>query len=171
MNLARNIKADPWGRYETQARQSRQRRRLEAEAAGGCLEANCAQAQDTEGYEVSRYQRRSGYSKFGVRTDRKGVEDRTADNIVFHSKGECLRYQELRANLRAGIITDLKLQPRFPLIVNGQKICEYVADFSYMSLDGRPVIEEFKGMRTALFIVKSKLFHAVYPGLRIVEVR
>jgi hypothetical protein len=110
-------------------------------------------------------------SKFGVDQSTKGKEARTCDNIVFHSRRECERYRVLRADLRAGIISNLKLQPRFPLIVNGEKICEYVADFSYLDLQGHPIIEDVKGARTALFIVKSKLFHAIYPDLRILEVR
>ncbi len=113
---------------------------------------------------------RYGRSKYGVRTDRAGIEKRTEDNITFHSDKECQRYRELRANLRAGIIKELRLQPKFPLIVNGQKVCTYIADFSYQDLDGKPVIEDVKGARTALFIVKSNLFHACYPDLRIVEV-
>jgi len=115
--------------------------------------------------------RRPGYSKYGVRTDQAGIEARTEDNIRFHSRRECERYKVLRANLRAGIISNLKLQPRFPLFVGEQKICEYVADFSYQDLSGKPVIEDVKGARTAIFIIKSKLFSACYPGLRIVEVQ
>ncbi len=110
-------------------------------------------------------------SKYGVDTSAKGKEARTEDGVTFHSRRECERYRVLRADLRAGIISNLKLQPRFPLIVNGEKICEMVADFSYLGVDGKPVIEDVKGCRTALFIVKKKLFEACYPGLRVVEIQ
>lgn len=109
-------------------------------------------------------------SKYGVRTDAKGIEDRTVDNVVFHSKREALRYRELKASLNAGIIRDLELQPKFKLDVNGHPICIYIADFRYTDArTGQVVIEDSKGARTALYALKAKLFHAV-TGLRIVEV-
>ena len=96
-------------------------------------------------------------------------ENRTMDGIVFHSEREMKRYWELKLLVRAGTIVDLELQPRFPLIVNGAKICTYVADFRYKDLSGRTVIEDVKGMRTPEYVIKSKLFHALNPSLRILE--
>lgn len=98
------------------------------------------------------------------------VEDRTLDGIVFHSKREMLRYRELKILERARIIMDLELQPKFPLVVNGLKICSYVSDFRYKDQQGRIVIEDAKGMKTELYLIKAKLFHALNPDLRIIEV-
>lgn len=110
-------------------------------------------------------------SKYGVYTDAKGREDRTVDNVTFASKREAVRYVELRASQNAGIIRDLVLQPKFPLIVNGEKICVYVADFRYVEArTGKTIIEDAKGARTALYGLKSKLFNALYAPLRITEV-
>lgn len=96
-------------------------------------------------------------------------EDRTLDGVVFASKREMQRYAELKMLTRAGTILDLELQPRFPLVVNGAKVCTYVADFRYRSLDAKTVIEDVKGMRTEVYRLKAKLFQACYPDLRIIE--
>ena len=55
----------------------------------------------------------------------------TVDGITFASKAEARRYQELRLLEKAGVITELELQPRYQLAVNNMDICEYRADFTY----------------------------------------
>ena len=96
-------------------------------------------------------------------------EDRTMDGIVFHSKREMLRYADLKLLVRCGTILDLELQPAFPLIINGVKVCTYIADFRYKDLSGRTVIEDVKGWKTESYVFKSNLFHALNPDLRILE--
>jgi hypothetical protein len=61
---------------------------------------------------------------------------------------EAKRFIVLIGEQRAKRISDLKRQPRYPLIVNGAKICTYVADFSYVR-DTALVIEDCKGVETA----------------------
>jgi Protein of unknown function (DUF1064) len=90
------------------------------------------------------------------------------DGIRFASKREANRYCELKLLLRDGAITDLELQPKFPVIKNGQHITTYVADFKYKSY-GSTVIEDVKGVRTPVYKLKKKLIEAVY-GVTIVEV-
>ncbi len=90
------------------------------------------------------------------------------DNIKFRSKREAIRYQELKMLERSGKITGLVLQPRYPINVNGQFICTYVADFRYKER-GIVVIEDSKGMRTPLYKLKKKLVEALY-AIRITEV-
>ena len=59
------------------------------------------------------------------------------ENYVFDSIAESRRYKELKLLLKAGEISDLKLQPRFLLQdsfkKNGKtyRKIEYIADFSY----------------------------------------
>lgn len=91
------------------------------------------------------------------------------DGITFHSKKECFRYQELKILERSGIITGLELQPRFPLVVNGIRVCDYLADFAYKDQSGRTVIEDVKGVRTPVYKLKRKLFEACFKQLRITE--
>ena len=83
--------------------------------------------------------------------------DRTdpATGIVFDSKGELARWHELLLLARAGEITELRRQVKFPLLVNGKPIlirsegypngreCVYRADFAYRE-NGQEVVEEFK---------------------------
>jgi hypothetical protein len=81
------------------------------------------------------------------------------DGIVFASAKEARRYGELLLLQRAGEISDLWLQPRFPLVVNGIKICTYVADFAFKD-KGVKVVEDSKGVETPVFKIKRKLMKA-----------
>ena len=94
----------------------------------------------------------------------------TVDGIAFASRAEARRYKELRLLERAGEISRLELQPVFPVTINGALICKYVADFVYFA-DGARVVEDVKGMVTPVYRLKKKLVEALYPGVKIVEVR
>jgi hypothetical protein len=83
------------------------------------------------------------------------------DGIRFASKREATRYAHLKLLERAGAITDLRLQPRYPMTVNGLHVCTYVGDFEFVE-NGRTITEDAKGVKTAEFILKSKMFHALY---------
>ncbi len=85
------------------------------------------------------------------------------DGKKFASKAEANRYLELKQLESKGWIKDLVLQPRFPLIVAGVKVCTYVADFQYEQ-DGETVTEDVKGMMTDVFKIKAKLYAALYPN-------
>lgn len=85
------------------------------------------------------------------------------DGIRFASKREAFRYAELKLLQKANEICQLKLQPRYPLTVNGLHICTYVADFEYREVrTGRFISEDAKGVKTREFVNKAKLFHAIY---------
>lgn len=90
-------------------------------------------------------------------------------NDVFHSKGEYARYKELQLQVQAGLITDLRRQVRLPIVVNGVKICDYVADFVYWE-KGVEIVEDFKGARTEVYSLKKKLLAAT-SGKEILETR
>lgn len=89
------------------------------------------------------------------------------DGITFDSKKEARRYGQLKLLARAGKISELKLQPRFDLIVNGCKCGFYKADFEYIE-DGKRVVEDVKGMKTPIYNLKKKLVKAIY-GIDIFE--
>lgn len=93
----------------------------------------------------------------------------TVDNITFDSRAEAQRYQVLKIIERAGEIKELKLQPRFPVVINGKKICDYVADFQYIE-NGVTVVEDVKGVKTPVYQLKKKLVKALY-GLDILETK
>lgn len=92
------------------------------------------------------------------------------DGVVFASKAEARRYGELLLRVRIGEISDLELQPRYPLTVEGVKVATYVADFRYReTASGAVVVEDVKGVRTAVYRIKNKLMRAIY-GIEIVEI-
>jgi len=91
------------------------------------------------------------------------------DGHTFASKREAGRYNELFALWEAGEINSLRLQPEFVIFVMEHRICKYIADFEYYTLDGKRVIEDAKGVKTAIYQLKKKLMLACY-GIEIVEV-
>jgi hypothetical protein len=96
-------------------------------------------------------------------------EPQTIDNIRFASRKEADFYVVLRTLLRAGLISDLRWQVRYPLRVNGQLICTYVADFVHIDEHGMEIVTDVKGVRTREYITKKKLMAAIY-GIAIREV-
>lgn len=95
----------------------------------------------------------------------------TIDGIKFQSKSEGRRYEVLRDRQDEGKIEGLALQPKFPIVVNGVKVAEYRADFKYYDYDTRQwVIEDVKGARKAIYLLKKKLVEALH-GVTIIEIR
>jgi hypothetical protein len=84
-------------------------------------------------------------SRYGV----VSKERRTIDGQTFDSGREAKRYAELCLLERAGEITDLEIQPVFPVAIAGKPFCRYTADFSYRDRDGRFVVEDVKSSGTA----------------------
>jgi len=76
---------------------------------------------------------------------------------------------ELVLMQRAGEISHLQLQPAFPCIIDGQKICTYKADFKYFTAK-ECVVEDVKGVKTPVYRLKKKLVEALYPGVKIQEI-
>ena len=86
----------------------------------------------------------------------------------FASKKEARRYSDLVLLERAGQISDLRIKTRYPIVVNGVKVCDYEDDFSYVE-NGARVVEDAKGFRTPVYRLKVKLMRAVH-GIAIKEV-
>ena len=97
-----------------------------------------------------------------------GNKKTVVDNITFDSMKEAARYGELKLLEKAGKIDLLELQPKFRLEVNGEKICTYIADFQYDD-DGHTVVEDVKGVKTAIYRLKKKLVKAIF-GIDIQEI-
>ena len=92
--------------------------------------------------------------------------------LKFDSKKEARRFDELTLLQREGEIDRLKTQVPFPLVVNGQKITVYWADFTYFDTQGRFHVEDTKSEITRKhprYRLKAKLFKAVM-GYAIEEV-
>ena len=111
-------------------------------------------------------------SKYGaVPTERAGIR--------FDSKKEARRYDELMAQLAAGLIFDLRLQETYVLspaytTPDGERIraITYKADFTYLRA-GQPgrIVEDVKSRptRTKEYIMKRKMMRERL-GIEIVEV-
>jgi hypothetical protein len=110
------------------------------------------------------------------------------DGIVFDSKKEARRYQELLLLERNGIIKDIQRQVKFVLIpaqrepdsigarggVHKGKVleneCSYIADFVYFdNIANEVVVEDTKGFRTKDYVIKRKLMLKIH-GIKITEV-
>jgi hypothetical protein len=102
----------------------------------------------------------------------------TVDGIRFASKKEARRYSELKLLEQAGAISDLEIQPVFPIVIAGKPVllrssgypngrkAKYLADFAYVERDER-VVEDVKGMDTPLSALKRALVEAIY-GVKVV---
>lgn len=119
----------------------------------------------------------------------------SADGMIFDSKKEYKRWNELRMLEKSGRIRDLKRQVKFVLIpaqrepdtrgpkggIKPGRLLErevaYIADFTYVEIlpfddeanTGVLVVEDTKGMRTKDYIIKRKLMLYIH-GIRIREV-
>lgn len=106
---------------------------------------------------------------------------------TFDSRKEARHYEELLIRLKAGEISDLRLQVKYVLIpaqyepdrigVRGgikkgkliERECSYWADFAYTE-NGETIVEDVKSpiTRTTAYKIKRKLMYYVY-GIRIRE--
>ena len=92
------------------------------------------------------------------------------DGYRFPSQREARYYQNLKLLEKAGAIQDIELQPVFSLVVNGQPIGVYRADFRYVDCEtGEVVTVDVKGFRTKEYRLKKRLVEALYP-VQIVEI-
>jgi hypothetical protein len=84
------------------------------------------------------------------------------DGHTFDSKREADRYSELKLMERAGLISDLELQPLYRIAINGVHCFKITFDFRYQR-DGKTIVEDVKSTGTAkdpTFRVKKKVFEA-----------
>lgn len=118
-----------------------------------------------------RKQQAKGHTIKTVKARNKyGAVKTQVDGITFDSKGEAMRYLELKAMEEAGLIHELRLQVRFPLVIHGDYGSverEYRADFVYVE-DGIRVVEDFKGHKTREYLLKRDLMKALH-GIEIRE--
>ena len=115
------------------------------------------------------------------------------DGIVFDSKREAQRYQQLKLMVKAGVISNLKRQVKYELVpaqyIDGkcvERAITYTSDFEYdemvpaslrvrtvmaddsIKIAGRHIVEDVKGVRTKEYVIKRKLMLHKY-GIRIQE--
>jgi len=86
------------------------------------------------------------------------------DGLKFDSKLEAARYRILKEYQEEGKICDLEVQVPYECVVDGKKICKYIADFRYKCGEDE-MVEDTKGVVTQVFTLKTKLVEALYPGI------
>ena len=73
--------------------------------------------------------------------------------------------QQILKNMQGdGHISHLEVQVPYECMVEGKKICKYIADFRYWCKD-QYVVEDTKGIVTQVFRLKKKLVEATHPGV------
>ena len=101
------------------------------------------------------------------------------DGYTFDSLAEAKHYKyTLKPRLEAGEISHLEIHPRIRCELNGRKICDYIAEFRYVSVSfagpqgqqGMTVVEDVKGSKTDGYRLKQKLVEAMFPGTKICEI-
>ena len=113
------------------------------------------------------------------RPHKYGAKATVVDNIRFASKREAARYAELKLLEKAGEISNLELQPVYPLVVRDRvhhseatTIGKYTADFRYREgPQGLLVVEDVKSSatKTTAYRLRKKFVEAQY-GIEIREV-
>jgi len=93
----------------------------------------------------------------------------TIDGIRFDSKREAERFQELTLLQKAGEIGGLVCHPHFVVWEGKDKQgkvqhVDYKGDFQYEE-NCHVVVEDVKGVRTAVFSIKAKMFRCMYPQI------
>jgi hypothetical protein len=103
------------------------------------------------------------------RRSKYGATKVVVDGVKFDSKREARRWGELKALESCGKISDLRRQVRYHLDVRGLHICDYIADFTYMSNEkggadgaGAFVVEDCKGFKTPEYKLKRRLMKACH---------
>lgn len=103
--------------------------------------------------------------------------------LTFDSKWEAQHWIELRLLESAGQIRNLQRQVRIPVVINGTKVCTFIADFTYDARQDRssliagdyvwkPVVSDCKSeitRREPYYRLKKKLLKVV-NGIDILEV-
>jgi len=87
------------------------------------------------------------------------------DGIKFSSRKEAKRYSELKFLQSNGELLFFLRQVPFHLLGN----VRYVCDFMVFWCNGDVTVEDVKGMKTDMYIVKKKLVEATYP-IKITEI-
>lgn len=85
-----------------------------------------------------------------------------ADGVAWDSKLEAKHWALLKLQERAGEIFDLKRQVTCDLTVNGHLVARIRLDYRWLTTDGTPVYADAKGVATRDWLLRAKLFRAIY---------
>lgn len=104
--------------------------------------------------------------RFGMGRQVKYGNQKTIRNgMVFDSKREAKRYDDLMLLQANGEVRNLKRQVKYVMIVNGIRITTWKADFVYEELrkgEWKEVVEDSKGYPNDRWPLKRKLMRACH---------
>ncbi len=86
------------------------------------------------------------------------------NGLKFDSQKEFRHYLYLKNLEEKGTIKDLKLQVKFPFMLENKKIFTYIADFTYIDKDGAHIVDVKSPItaKNSTFRLKKKLIEAQY---------
>ena len=93
-----------------------------------------------------------------------GSRATVVDGVRFDSAKEARRWGELELMAAAGLIRNLRRQVPYEIVVNGDKVCTYIADAVYETAD-LTIVEDVKSVFTRknpVYRLKKKLMQAVH---------
>jgi hypothetical protein len=82
------------------------------------------------------------------------------------SMGEAGYCNDLSILKRSKKIKNFMIQIPYKMEVNGVLICKHIVDFLVENNDGTNEVHEFKGVRTASYNLKLKLFKALFHNVK-----
>lgn len=118
------------------------------------------------GYDVNGKRLKVGISASQAKEGKYKNKKTIIDGILFDSKAEATRWQELKFLFDHRQILELQRQVKFDLVVSEKVVCRIVIDFRYKEKD-RWVVEDIKGFFTPISKLKYKLFAALYPQIEV----
>ena len=83
------------------------------------------------------------------------------DGRRFASLKEGRKYCDLKLLKHAGKIVDFECQVKFPIFINRDLLCTYIADFVTYDPGGKRHVLDVKGVKTAVYRLKKKLMAVV----------
>jgi hypothetical protein len=125
----------------------------------------------SRGRVSGRRGKRTRIASSGVRRGGWGIAIPTVyDGYLYASKAEARYAQHLDLLKAAKQIKGWERQVKWPLIVNGVRVCGFVPDFKVHLKDGKFKLVEVKGRVSAVWKLKHKLFSALHPNVEYVVV-
>lgn len=93
------------------------------------------------------------------------------DGYVFDYIDESHRYLELKMLQQLGKISSLEVHPKWPIEINGIRVCFVELDFKYLDSHEDWRHEDVKGADTAMFRLKRRMLEAAYPDITVELIR
>jgi hypothetical protein len=120
--------------------------------------------------EVNRSEYLSALKQVGKKKNKYNAKRVVVDGRKYDSQREAQVGCEYAIKLKMGLIKSIEYQPKYELIPKPNRIC-YVADFLVTYPDGKIQVVDVKGVETAVFKLKAKMFKYFYPDLNLVIVK